>query len=456
MASRKLLVADLVGLTPRALERAPAIRAIAKNGFVTSLSTVLPAVTCSAQASFLTGTLPRDHGIVGNGWYFRRLDEVLFWRQSRGFIDGESIFDILKKSGRTAANVFGWYNWNCGADFSVTPKPSYPSDGSKYPGIHTEPAELRGALEGELGAFPLFDFWGPRAGIVSSEWIARSAKFLIQQKSPDLVFCYIPHLDYDHQRFGPDDPRSDRAVADLDRVAGDLFQFARDRGYDILVFSEYGITGVERPVMLNKLLREGGWLRARIDPHVGELPLFGTSRAFAVCDHQLAHIYIKNPADIPTVKKLLESTPGVERALDRSEQREFGIDHHNSGELVAVSAADAWFAYNYWLDDSLAPDFARTVDIHKKPGYDPAELFVDPKITFPAGRVAWTLLKKKLGFRYLMKMISLDPSMVRGSHGRLPQEPSRGPAALGTDARLAPHDGSIVNLKESILKFLNS
>ncbi|MBI3819154.1 MAG: alkaline phosphatase family protein [Planctomycetes bacterium] len=456
MAPRKLLVADLVGLTSRALENAPRIRNIIKNGFAGPMASVFPEVTCTAQASFLTGAPPSSHGIVGNGWYFRDLDEVLFWRQSRRLVGGETIFDTLRKAGKTTANLFGWYNWNSGADYCITPKPSYPADGAKYPGIHTEPAELRAAVEAEIGEFPLFDFWGPRAGIRSTRWIANSARHVIARHAPDFVFCYIPHLDYNHQRFGPDDPRSLAAIAELDAAAGELLEFARDRNYDILILSEYGITDVRRPVMLNRALRSQGLLRARVDPHVGELPLFGTSRAFAVCDHQIAHVYINDPRDVAGVRDLLISQKGVERVLDANEQKEIGVAHANAGELVAIADADSWFAYNYWLDDALAPDFARTVDIHRKPGYDPAELFVDPTIQFPNARAAWTLLKKKLGFRYLMKMIPLDPSMVRGSHGRTASDPSRGAFAGGSDARLAPPGRSIMELKSIIESFLTN
>jgi predicted AlkP superfamily pyrophosphatase or phosphodiesterase len=452
MARSRLLVADLVGLTPAVLAHTPRIREMASGGFNTSIETVLPAVTCTAQATLLTGAPPASHGIVGNGWYFRDLDEVLFWRQSRGLIGGDTLFDSLRAAGRTTANLFGWYNWNCGANYSITPKPSYPADGRKFPGIHTEPGELRAELESHLGPFPLFQFWGPGANIASSEWIAKSAAWVMGKHEPDLVFCYIPHLDYDHQRYGPADPRSIRAAQELDRVAADLFASARERGYEILAFSEYAIGTVSRHAFLNRVLRREGWLRVRLDPAVGELPLFGTSRAFAVCDHQIAHVYISNPADVPAVAKLLSSVPEVGEVLDRDAQRARGLDHSRSGELVAIARDDAWFAYNYWLDDTRAPDFARTVDIHRKPGYDPAELFIDPALPWPRLRVAANLAKKALGFRYLMKVISLDPSMVRGSHGGSVS----GALALGTPGVPPPARGRMGDLRRSIETLLIS
>jgi predicted AlkP superfamily pyrophosphatase or phosphodiesterase len=408
-------------------------------------------VTCSAQASFLTGRYPISHGVVGNGWYFRRLDEVLFWRQSRFLIDGDTLFDELRRAGKTTANVFGWFNWNCGADWSVTPKPSYPADGSKYPGIHAEPLELRARLESSLGEFPLFDFWGPRAGIRSTRWIAGATKSILTESAPDFCFAYLPHLDYDHQRFGPAAPRSLEAIGELDDVAGDLCEFAVERGYEILAFSEYGITEARGAVFPNRVLRRGGFLRVRQDPHVGELPLFGTSRAFAVCDHQAAHIYVANAADLPAVKELLESTDGVDAVLDRRTKRDLGVDHQNAGDLVALAEPDRWFAYPYWLDDGAAPDFARTVDIHRKPGYDPAELFLDPKLPFVKARIAWSLVKKKLGMRYLMRVIPLDPSLVRGTHGRLPEEPADGPVILGSKGVKPPERFHLTSLRETVI-----
>lgn len=446
----KLLVLDLVGLTPAGLARAPRLRAAAR-GFVSPLDTVFPALTCPVQASFLTGRHPMSHGIVGNGWYFRRLDEALFWRQSRQLIDGDTVFDELRRAGKRTANLFGWFNWNCGSDVSVTPKPSYCADGRKFPGIHAEPLELRVHLESMLGPFPLFQFWGPAAGIASSEWIARAAKTILTEEAPDFAFVYLPHLDYDHQRFGPDDPRSMAAIEELDKVAGDLCDFATDRGYEVLGFSEYGITAVRRAVFLNRLLRRAGFLRVREDPHVGELPLFGTSRAFAVCDHQVAHLYVASADDLGAVKELLEATDGVDGILDRKTKRDLGIDHPNAGDLVILAEPDSWFAYPYWLDDAAAPDFARTVDIHRKPGYDPAELFLDPGLLFPRWRIAWSLLKKSLGFRTTIPVVPLDPGLVRGSHGRLPDDADAGPLVFGTAGVKSIDRAHVVHLRDAVV-----
>ncbi len=180
--------------------------------------------------------------------------------------------------------------------------------------------------------------------------------------------------------------------------------------------SEYGHCDVERPVLLNRVLREAGMLSVRRGPFGEQLDTF-TSRAFAVCDHQVAHVYIPQHHDISTIRSLLAEVEGVERILAGRERHDLGLDHPRSGELVVLSEPHSWFAYPYWLDDALAPDFARTIDIHRKPGYDPCELFFDPQLLWPKGRAIRRLIQKKLGFRTLFDVVPLNPRLVRGSHG---------------------------------------
>ena len=157
----------------------------------------------------------------------------------------------------------------------------------------------------------------------------------------------------------------------------------------------------------------------------------GASRAFAVADHQIAHIYVNDPSILSEVRATLERTDGIERVLSAEEKRAMGIAHERAGDLIAIAAENAWFAYYYWLDDSKAPDFARTVDIHRKPGYDPVELFIDPAIKLPMVKVAGKLLRKKLGFRMLMDLIPLDATLVKGSHGRIPTDRREFPLLIG-------------------------
>jgi predicted AlkP superfamily pyrophosphatase or phosphodiesterase len=395
---------------------------------------VLPAVTCSAQATYLTGELPSRHGIVGNGWYFRDLAQVLFWRQNNGLIQAEPVWESARRRdpSLTCANLFWWFNMYSGVDWSVTPRPIYPADGRKIPDIYSHPADLRDRLTSELGPFPFFQFWGPNAGLASSEWIAEAARAVDRWHSPTLLLVYLPHLDYDLQRYGARDPRTRENVRAIDAIVGRLLAHCRERGRRVIVLSEYGLTDVHRPVHINRVLRQAGYLAVRDELGTDAFDP-GASRAFAVADHQVAHVYVRNPRDVPAVTTLLQQTEGIDAVLDRPAQAAVGLDHDRSGELVAVSTADAWFTYYYWLDDGRAPDYARTVDIHRKPGYDPAELILDPALSLPKLRIAATLARKKLGFRYLLRVIPLDASLVRGSHGRLPAAPDEGPVFMSTE-----------------------
>ena len=438
---RPLIVINVVGLTWDMIgTNTPNISALRDEGFGRPMSTVLPAVTCSVQATMLTGLLPREHGIVANGWYFRDLAEVMFWKQSNHLIDGERVFQTARKRDQThtTAKMFWWYNMYADVDFSMTPRPSYPADGRKLPDSYSSPADLRDRLQNRLGKFPLFNFWGPTADIKSSSWIADASLEVLKQYDPSLLLVYLPHLDYNLQRLGPNDSAISEDVRAVDAEAGKLIRAARQRDADVIVLSEYGITEVSRPIHINRELRQHGLLTARKEPLGWETLDAGASTAFAVADHQVAHIYVNDASKTQEVKAIIQRLNGVEMVLDREQQTEFGIDHNRSGELVAVSAADSWFTYYFWQDDALAPDYARTVDIHRKPGYDPVELFVDPKIRFPGLRIGRRLAQKVMGFRYYMDLISLDASIVRGSHGRLPESDrieSDGPVLISNASR---------------------
>ncbi|MDG9700742.1 nucleotide pyrophosphatase/phosphodiesterase family protein [Streptomyces sp. DH37] len=433
-ASRRptpLLVLDVVGLTPRLLEHMPRLRDLADTGSYAPLGTVLPAVTCSVQATFLTGTTPAGHGVVGNGWYFRDLGEVLLWRQHNGLVGGDRLWDAARRAhpGYTVANICWWYAMGADTDITVTPRPVYRADGRKEPDCYTRPPELHGELTDALGAFPLFQYWGPGAGLASSRWIADATRHVLRTRRPDLALAYVPHLDYDLQRHGPDDPRSLAAAAELDRTLAPLVDDARAEGRTVVVLSEYGITPVSRPVDVNRALRRAGLLEVHTQDGMEYLDP-GASRAFAVADHQIAHVYVKRPEDLGAARAVLAGLPGVDELLDEEGKKAHGLDHPRSGELVAVAEPGAWFTYYYWLDDDRAPDFARTVEIHRKPGYDPAELFMDPLDPYVRVRAAAALARKRLGMRYRMAVVPLDPSPVRGSHGRLPAGEDDGPVLI--------------------------
>jgi predicted AlkP superfamily pyrophosphatase or phosphodiesterase len=454
---RQTLVLDVVGLAPRLLPYAPNLAALAARGGMRPLRTITPAVTCSVQSTFTTGLLPSGHGCVANGWYFRDLSEVWLWRQSNKLVQGEKIWEAAKKrdASFTCAKLFWWYNMYGSADFAVTPRPQYPADGRKLPDVHTEPADLRAELQGRLGTFPLFNFWGPRANLISTDWIARSALHVWETRRPTLSLVYLPHLDYDLQRLGPDHPKIADEVAAVDAACEPLLAAAEKAGAAVIVLSEYGITEVSGPVHINRALREAGLLQVRPE-RMGEQLDAGASEAFAVADHQVAHVYVRRSERVPEVAKLIAGLEGVEAVWTGEEKRAHGLDHPRSGEIVAVSRADRWFSYYYWLDDGSAPDYARTVDIHRKPGYDPVELFVDPRIPLPGLKVAWTLLKRKLGFRSLLDVISLDGQLVRGSHGRPTDDSDDGPLFISSEAQHLPASPHVeaTEVKDLVLRHL--
>jgi predicted AlkP superfamily pyrophosphatase or phosphodiesterase len=425
-----LVVLDVVGLTPRLLAHMPRLRAVAERGFQAPLGTVLPAVTCSAQSTFLTGAMPSEHGVVGNGWYFRELGEVFLWRQHNALVGGDKVWDAARRArpGYTVANVCWWYAMGADVDWTITPRPIYRADGRKEPDCYTHPA----SLHDELPPFPLFTYWGPGAGMPSSQWIVQAAVHLLDTRQPDLTLVYVPHLDYDLQRFGPSAPQAAAAAAALDEVLAPLLSRPDTT---VVALSEYGITDVSRPVDVNRLLRSEGLLSVYTQDGMEYLDPW-VSRAFAVADHQVAHVYVRDPEDIPAVAKLCATLPGVDLVLGEAEKSRHGLDHPRSGELVLVAEPDSWFTYYYWLDDAAAPDFARCVEIHRKPGYDPAELFFDPVNPAAARRRAVAAVaRKKLGLRYVMDVVGLDAGAqaVRGSHGRLPTDPADAPVLLCSD-----------------------
>ncbi|MBY0233247.1 MAG: alkaline phosphatase family protein [Gemmataceae bacterium] len=422
-----LVLLNAVGLTPRLLPHAPRLAAL---GWMRPLREALPAVTCTAQASILTGKPPSGHGVVGNGWLFRDTGEVRFWQQSNRLIESEPLYRTMKRRNPSfrCAKLFWWFNQGAEVDLSVTPKPWYGADGSKAFGIAGSPAALPAKLEKELGAFPFHAFWGPMAGAGCTEWIARAASAVLRDERPDLSLAYLPHLDYDPQRFGPQGCDVPRLVKQLDDACAPLLDEAKRIGAKVWVVSEYGHLQVSRPIFPNRALRQAGLLDVRPGPYGETLETF-TSRAFAVCDHQAAHVYVRRGEDVPKARDALGVLPGVASILEGEGRG--GLDHPRSGELVLLSEPDAWFAYPFWLDDRRAPDYARTVDIHRKPGYDPCELFFDPRLWWPKGRAVWKLLLKKLGFRILMDLIPLDAGLVKGSHGIAAPDPLDRPLLIG-------------------------
>ncbi len=468
---KRLVVVNIVGLTESLLgPQTPLLNGFLNKGAKARIVPAFPALTCTAQSNYLTGKPPSEHGIVANGWYDRELAEVLFWRQSNHIVRGRKIWEELRalEPTFTCAKLFWWYNMYSSADYSITPRPMYPADGRKVFDVYTWPYSIRTAVQRDLGPFPFPTFWGPAAGVdtpqgpadAASRWIAESAKWIEDKYQPTLSLVYLPHLDYNLQRHGPFtkpalasilqgnlggsanipasglggrdgsiNPAIHRDLGQIDAIVGDLISFFRNRGVQLLLLSEYGISDVCLPIHLNRLFRQEGWVMVKDELGL-ELLDCGASKAFAVADHQIAHIYLNERSIENEVIALLEATPGVAAVLSAREKIAMGIDHPRAGDLIAVAAEPAWFTYYFWLDDRKAPDFARCVDIHRKPGYDPVELFLDPKIPAIKLKIFWRLLQKKLGFRILMDLIPLDGGLVKGSHGCRPANPLDWPVLI--------------------------
>ncbi|MFL5245509.1 MAG: alkaline phosphatase family protein [Gemmataceae bacterium] len=454
-----LLLINAVGLTQRLLPFAPRLSKLAGSQNVCSLSDVVPAVTCTAQATMLTGEMPDRHGIVGNGWLFRDTGEVRFWQQSNRLIQAEPLYKTARsraaERGKAfrCAKLFWWFNQGAAVDISVTPKPYYGADGNKAFGIYGSPAGLTERLETRLGPFPFHTFWGPRAGLPCTQWIAQCAAQVLSDERPDLTLVYLPHLDYDPQRFGPEKCNIAKLVGELDQACLPLLDAAQAIGARVWIVSEYGHVQVNRPVVLNRALRKAGLLVARAGPFGETMDTF-ESQAFAVCDHQIAHIYVKEAADLPKIRDIVLASPGVGRVVMGEERAELNLHHERAGDIVVLAEPDVWFAYPFWLDDRAAPDYARTVDIHRKPGYDPCELFLDPNLRAPSLRVARRLLQKELGFRTLFDVIPLDPTLVHGSHGLPSRDSLNGPVLIAELPRQETRRLPMTAVRDAVLHAL--
>ncbi len=314
------------------------------------------------------------------------------------------------------------------ADYSITPRPVYPVDGRKIPDIYTEPFSIKDKIIEAIGKFPFATFWGPFAGVNSragapdaaSRWIARAAMWVEENFHPDLSLIYLPHLDYNLQRYGLNFDSIKNDLRRIDAIVGELIGFFKERSIQVILLSEYGINDVCKPIFLNRLFREKGWIRIREELGRERLDC-GASKVFALSDHQIAHIYVNDKSLTSQVKSCLQNCPGIADVLDEESKSRFGIAHHRAGDLIAISRNDSWFSYYYWFDDKRAPDFAPTVDIHRKPGYDPVELFLQDSPLIKL-KIPLRILQNKLGLRTLFDIVSLNPYLVRGSHGAPPSE----------------------------------
>jgi predicted AlkP superfamily pyrophosphatase or phosphodiesterase len=452
----KTVVINIVALSSELIgEHTPFLRNYIRGKKKAKVKPIVPAVTCSAQSTYVTGKAPGEHGAVGNGWYFKDECEIKFWRQSNKLVEAKKIWEIAKEADPsfTSANICWWYNMYSTVDYSVTPRPMYPADGRKIPDCYTHPFSLRDELQAKFGTFPLFKFWGPATTIESSQWIANAAKYIEDKYSPTLSFVYLPHLDYILQQVGINIDKAASHLKEIDDICKDLVLFFEQKGAKVILLSEYGITDVTRPIHLNRIFRKKDYIAYRVEMGREVLDA-GASKVFAVADHQVAHIYLNDKSLLPDVRKILEQTEGIGEILDEEGKKRYGLDHDRVGDLVAIADKDSWFTYYYWLDDAKAPDYARTVDIHRKPGYDPVELFIDPAIKFPMLSLGSKVLKKKLGFRQLMDVTPLDATLVKGSHGRISENDDQWPIFVGEQLEQGKETIEAVDVFSYILKTL--
>lgn len=398
----------------------PKLKELTAGGGIAELAPSFPCVTCPVQANMTTGKLPDKHGVVANGFYHRDRRRVEMWTAPNDCIEQPQIWDLLSHhaGGLTSAVWFPLHSKGCEADYVCTPAPIHNPDGSESLWCYTRPTDLYGELRDEIGHFPLKNYWGPLAGAPSSEWIVDSALVAARRWQPDFFYIYMQHLDYVAQRSGPDGPDADRAVAEFDAMVARLaegFAEAYDEPPLWIIAGEYAITPVDHVCYPNCILREAGLLAVR-EEEDGEHLDFDNSKAFAMVDHQFSHVYV-NDGDEQTANRIAElfrDTPGIAEALVGTERGRYHLEHPRSGEVVLVSTPNSWQAYYWWMDDGRAPKYARTVDIHRKPGYDPVELFFDPAT----------------------KSIPLDATLVKGSHGVPADDESRRSVLLSTDPTL--------------------
>lgn len=402
MGRKRVVVLDIISLMPEHLqdhELTPNIQNLLADGQQSKIKPVFPAVTGTVQATYLTGKPPSEHGIICNGLPDREYREITMWNQTMVPIQGEKIWETLKKQDpqATTAVLFWQFSKLSTADYVVTPAPVH-LENRMIQWCDSKPRDLYRKLTEKCGDFDLRTFWGPLASVKSSEWILSATLHVLEEYRPQLTLAYLPNMDYNAQRFGPDSEAARNSVKEIDQLIGkfvsELQRLELWEDTRIVLLSEYAFAHVNRPVYLNRILNENGYLSVKRIENMDFVDI-EMSKAFALADHQLAHVYVPDPTDIPHVKQLLSEVPGIAEVWGEAEKKENGIDHERSGELIVLAESDSWFVYYWWLNHEHAPEFAHTVDIHRKPGYDPVELFVEPKT-----------------FR-----IPLEPERIQGSHG---------------------------------------
>jgi predicted AlkP superfamily pyrophosphatase or phosphodiesterase len=407
MTNRFAVLLSIPGLRASDLGSMPRLSALGKGGLTAPIAHTFPCVTCASQVTLTTGVGPDHHGVIANGFFWRDRGEVEMWTAWNQVIEAPQIWTTLRQHDPqlTSAAWFPLLVKGADADFICTPAPIHNPDGSESLWCYTKPTELYGELRDTFGHFPLMNFWGPLTNIKGTQWIVESAGHAARKYQPRFTYIYLPHLDYAAQKFGPDSPQALAALGELDAAIGRLVDGFADAGLsDVLwvVASEYVITPVSGVGYPNRRLREAHMLTLR-DDNGAELLDVVSSRAWALVDHQLAHVFVRDAVDIERTAALFHDDPAVAEVLTGSARARRNLDHPRAGDVVLISKPEQWFAYYWWLDDAKAPKFARTVDIHRKPGYDPVEMFIDmPTRSTP-----------------------LNAGLVKGSHGYPADRPER-------------------------------
>ena len=397
--TKKLIVLNIVALTSDLIDRTNPknIKKLISGGKSVSIIPTFPAVTCSVQASITTGVLPNKHGIIANGYYDKKSKSVSFWEQYDSLVEQTRIWENLKKKNKNfkTALLFWQNSLFTNSDIVITPKPLH-LEKKMIEWCYSKPQNFYEEISSEIGEFELKSYWGPFSSIKSSSWILHATKLVIKKQKPDLVMSYLPHLDYAAQKFGPFSNELSNSVNEIDNLLGDFVEFLKlnfPDEYEIMIISEYGFNEVSKSISPNKILREHNLQSFRTISNKEYID-FEFSKAFAMVDHQIAHIYTDNEHE-KTVKDIFSTIPGISKIIDKSEQKAIGINHPKSGNLILCAEKNFWFNYYWWDSSEKAPEFTFSVDIHRKPGYDPLELFFDKQTM----------------------TISHDTNLIHGSHG---------------------------------------
>ena len=319
------------------------------NGEYGYMKPVFPSVTCTVQASILTGKYPNEHGIVSNGFFDRENMQTLFWEQSTNLVHSEKIWDTIKnKNSMLKTAMLFWQNsMYSNNDYVITPRPIHLENGQMDMWCYSKPVNYYESMIKESGEFNLMNYWGPFASIKSSEWITKSVRYTIANPRPNLIHAYFPQLDYSAQKFGKSSTQVIDDLEQIDTYVGSIIETVKEAGIlddtQFVLLSEYGFNDVVDAIPINRILREKGLLQVRTIKGKEYID-YEYSDAFAMVDHQIAHIYLNDRSNSTStkakIKGVLEDVSGIDKVCDIEEKKKLYIDHQRSGELIAIAEKD--------------------------------------------------------------------------------------------------------------------